>query len=47
MEIEEMENLLLLLKEFKNETNSSEDRRDVNVVLRIIDKTIREKQYYD
>lgn len=46
MTIEEMENLILLLKEFKSELNHSEDNRDVNRVMKMIDNTIEEKRYY-
>lgn len=46
MKTEQMEQLILLLKEFKNELEISEDKRDVNMVIKMVDNTIKDKQYY-
>jgi hypothetical protein len=46
LKIEEMKNLILLLKKFKDELDNSEYKRDVNKVMKIIDKTVEEKRYY-
>ena len=46
LKVEEMENLILVLKEFKDELDNSEDRRDVNKVMKLIDNKIEEKRYY-
>ena len=46
LENEDMETLISLLKEFKNELSNSEDNRDVNRVMKLVNKTIEEKRYY-
>ena len=47
MSTKQMQELIDLLKEFKQELTASEDKREVNKVMKIIDQTIKEKKYYE
>lgn len=46
MTMKDMENLILSLKVFKNELSDSNDRKYVNIVMRLIDDTIDKVKYY-
>lgn len=46
MTMKDMENLILSLKVFKNELSDPNDRKYVNIVMRLIDDTIDKVKYY-